>query len=274
VANCGRIIIEKVTDPDPDPTDTSFDFTLTGGPSQLNDSFALKNGESFDTGSDVVAGSGYAAAETVPTGWELVSATCDDDDSTPANISVDVGETVTCTFTNRTRGSVLIHKQDDAGNALAGAEFTLFVDNAPLDGAAPHGAEDTATLLSCITGDDGDCTISNVPPGQYWIVETGGVLHHGLAPDQNIVVGAGQTVGPLTFVDPRLHVVIVLVCHHGTNTLAPSLVENGASEATSLTGPPDGITETQLCALGGARFEDKPHGEKNLTVDVGSAAHP
>jgi hypothetical protein len=169
---------------------------------------------------------------------------------------------------------VQIHKQDDAGNALAGAVFTLFVDNAPLDGPAPHGSEDTATLFTCTTGMDGNCTISNVPPGQYWVVETGGVLNHSLAPDQNIVVGAGQTVGPLTFVNPRLHVVIVLVCHEGTNTLAPSLVTNGSSSATSLGTPPAGITEAQLCALGGARFDDKPHGEKALTVDVGSAAHP
>ena len=32
-------------------------------------------------------------------------------------------------FTDKTRGSVLIHKEDDAGNALAGAVFTLFVDS-------------------------------------------------------------------------------------------------------------------------------------------------
>jgi len=38
--------------------------------------------------------------------------------------------------------------------------------------------------------------------------------------------------------------------------------------------PPEGITEAQLCGLGGARFENLPHGEKNLTVNVGSNAHP
>jgi hypothetical protein len=32
--------------------------------------------------------------------------------------------------------------------------------------------------------------------------------------------------------------------------------------------------EAQLCALGGARFEGKPQGPKNLTVDVGRDAHP
>src|SRR5215217_82168 len=44
-------------------------------------------------------------------------------------------------------GTVNIHKVDDAGTPLAGAVFTLFADNAPVDGTAPHGAEDTATSL-------------------------------------------------------------------------------------------------------------------------------
>jgi hypothetical protein len=105
------------------------------------------------------------------------------------------------------------------------------------------------------------------------VVETTGVPNHDTAPDQHITVGAGETVGPLTVENPREHVIIVLVCHEGTNTLAASDVTNGTSQATSLASPPAGLTEAQLCALGGARFEDKPHGSKTLTVDVGSDAH-
>jgi hypothetical protein len=40
------------------------------------------------------------------------------------NIDVSAGETVTCTFVDRTRGTINIHKQDDLGNALEGAVFT------------------------------------------------------------------------------------------------------------------------------------------------------
>jgi hypothetical protein len=105
------------------------------------------------------------------------------------------------------------------------------------------------------------------------VVETTGVPNHDPAPDQNITVGAGETVGPLTFVNPREHVVIVLVCHEGTNTLAASDVVNGTSSGTSPATPPAGLTEAQLCGLGGARFEDQPHGDKTLTVNVGSDAH-
>jgi hypothetical protein len=74
-------------------------------------------------------------------------------------------------------------------------------------------------------------------------------------------------------VNPREHVVIVLVCHEGTNTLAASDVVNGGDSGTTLASPPAGLTEAQLCGLGGARFEDQPHGDKTLVVDVGSDAH-
>jgi hypothetical protein len=73
ISNCGAIVVKKVTVPSPDPANTNFAFTLTGGPSSLNESFNLKNGEAF-TKTNVLAGSGYVAAETVPAGWDLTSA--------------------------------------------------------------------------------------------------------------------------------------------------------------------------------------------------------
>jgi Prealbumin-like fold domain len=102
-------------------------------------------------------------------------------------------------------GTVNIHKQDDAGAPLAGAVFTLFKDNAPLDGAPPHGAEDTATSLTCTTLATGDCQITNVPFGDYWAVETTGVPNHDLAPDQSFSLTSNTpnlTIS-LTFVDQR-----------------------------------------------------------------------
>jgi hypothetical protein len=109
-------------------------------------------------------------------------------------------------------GTVNIHKQDDVGAPLAGAVFTLFTDNAPLDGAPPHGAEDVATSFTCTTDASGNCTFTtgggtggNVPFGNYWAVETTGVPGHDLAPDQSFSLTAStpsQTIS-LTFVDPR-----------------------------------------------------------------------
>jgi hypothetical protein len=110
-----------------------------------------------------------------------------------------------------TCGSVNITKTDDAtpANALNGAVFTLFNDNAPTaaDGQASHGAEDTATNLTCTTAgtgtNAGKCSISNVPFGNYWVVETTTPTGHDTAPDQVAVVSAASPTVSLTFVNPR-----------------------------------------------------------------------
>jgi Prealbumin-like fold domain len=130
ISNCGTIIVKKVTQPSPDPTTTSFPFTLTGGPSTLNKSFNLLDGQS-NTTTNILAGSGYAAAETAPTNWLLLSATCDDG-SPVNNISVSPGEVVTCTFTNQLQtGAIKVtktrkHAADGPGDhAHEGVSFTV-----------------------------------------------------------------------------------------------------------------------------------------------------
>src|SRR5919197_509779 len=109
INNCGTIIAKKVTAPSPDSTNTSFSFTAGGGLTPT--SFSLKNGES-KTYTGVNPGNGYTLAETTPTGWDLQSATCDDG-SPVTNIDVSAGETVTCTFTNKARGTIKIKKVTD-----------------------------------------------------------------------------------------------------------------------------------------------------------------
>ena len=96
----GEIVIVKQTSPD---TALDFNFTLTGGPSALNQSFSLGQGESHSSGF-VKPGSGYVATETLPLpgyGWSLTPATVICDDQSPAsNIDVAPNETVTCMFIN------------------------------------------------------------------------------------------------------------------------------------------------------------------------------
>jgi hypothetical protein len=97
-------------------------------------------------------------------------------------------------------GSVKITKKDDAGSVLAGAEFTLYKDNAPVGGT--RGAEDTITTQTCTTGADGTCEILNVLKGEYWVVETKTPANHDTAADQHLTVVADEQVA-LTFVNPR-----------------------------------------------------------------------
>jgi hypothetical protein len=112
-------------------------------------------------------------------------------------------------------GSVNIVKTDDLGAALNGAEFTLYDDNDPVKGANPplgdtRGNEDTITnpVLKCTTAgtgtDAGKCTITNVPFGHYWVVETVTPANHDTAADQPAVLSSSATSVTLTFVNPRI----------------------------------------------------------------------
>jgi hypothetical protein len=100
-------------------------------------------------------------------------------------------------------GTLNIHKQDDAGTALAGAVFTLYTNNSPT--AAPRGAEDTVTTFTCTTDASGDCSIINIPFGNYWAVETTTPAGHDTAADQSFALtnATPNLTVSLTFVDPR-----------------------------------------------------------------------
>ena len=66
----GKIVVTKQTNPDGDPQ--SFAFSA----SYDNDGFSLSDGQSDDSG-DLLPGT-YSVSETVPAGWDLETATCDD----------------------------------------------------------------------------------------------------------------------------------------------------------------------------------------------------
>jgi uncharacterized surface anchored protein len=102
-------------------------------------------------------------------------------------------------------GSVKIVKTDDAGAALAGAEFTLYNDVAPIGTARNAGGVTdpiTNPVKKCTTAANGECTITGVLNGAYWVVETVTPAGHTSAADQSTTVSADSTV-TLTFVNPR-----------------------------------------------------------------------
>ena len=72
-------------------------------------------------------------------------------------------------------GSVKIikHSASEDGPRLNGASFKLYENEAPL--AGPLGPEDSATTFECTTAstptEDGTCTMTNVPLGEYWLRE-------------------------------------------------------------------------------------------------------
>ncbi len=186
----GTIVVNKNSTPN-DPQD--FAFTASGGLSPA--SFALDDDSnptlsSSQTLGDVPAGSGYAIAETVPTGWDQVSATCDDG-SAVTNVSVSPGETVTCTFLNRKRGKIIVTKDatpDDpqdfsftAGGGLSPASFDLDDDS---DGTLSN----TRTFDNLVIG---NYSVSETVPAGW--DQTSATCDDG-SPVSNITVNAGETV--------------------------------------------------------------------------------
>jgi LPXTG-motif cell wall-anchored protein len=114
----GKIIVDKVTNPSGDPQ--SFDFALMGGPSSLNQSFALSDSDTpFDSGL-IAPGTSYTVAEqNIPDNWIYYTSPCYDNDGVyydNAAFTVEPGKTVTCTFTNIKKGSIKIQKNTTGGD--------------------------------------------------------------------------------------------------------------------------------------------------------------
>lgn len=140
IANCGAVVIRKVTDPSPDSSDTEFDFTATGGLTPA--SFSLKNGESQNYGANVFAGAYTVTEDDLSgTGWDFTSLDCSAstltngttiDTSSAPTVSFDLKplDTVDCTYTNTARGDITVSKTVEnacTGAANDGGSFTLFI---------------------------------------------------------------------------------------------------------------------------------------------------
>jgi Prealbumin-like fold domain len=167
IANCGQVIIHKVTDPSPDPTDTTFDYTTTGGLDPAT--FSLKDGGTQDYGNEVFAGS-YSVTESDPSAdnFELQSLNCDaseTDDGTTINIdeatrtvsfNLAAQDVVECTFTNELQtGAIEItkdrkHAADGPGDhPHAGVVFTVTGGTLPAGGTT---VTTDADGVACLDG--------------------------------------------------------------------------------------------------------------------------
>ena len=202
----GSITVVKDATPD-DAQD--FAFTAGGGLSPTSFSLdddanaTLSNTRQF---TNLVPGSGFSLSETVPSGWDQTSAICSDG-STVTNISISAGENVTCTFSNRKRGQIVVVKDatpDDAqdfdftaGGGLSPATFQLDDDaNATLT--------NTRTYANVVPG-AGYSISETVPTG--WD-QTSATCSDG-SPVSNIDVGAGETV-TCTFANRKRGQIVVV----------------------------------------------------------------
>jgi Prealbumin-like fold domain len=169
----GTIIVEKITD----DGFGAFDFTsgtLTPASFTLTTTAAGAAGKDSRTFLDLAPGT-YDVAETVPAGWNLVSAACDDG-SDPASIGLSAGETVTCSFHDaRERGAILITKlrKHAAGGSgdqpHPGVTFTITGGSLPAGGTpVVTGADGTACLDNLVVSSlVGNYTVTETVPAGY-----------------------------------------------------------------------------------------------------------
>ena len=113
--------------------------------------FSLADGQQNDSG-DLDPGT-YSVSETVPQGWDLASAVCDDQ-SSPSSIGLAAGETVTCVFTNEKDAKIVVEKQ-----TLPNADPQVFHFDASYD-------EGGFNLSDGQSNDSGD-----LAPGTYSVSE-------------------------------------------------------------------------------------------------------
>ena len=157
-------------------------FSYTGTPSGA---IAVNNGT---ISANVIPGQ-YVSTESAKTGWDLTSLTCDDTDSTgsvanrQATFNVAAGETVTCTFTNTKRGTVIVKKVMQGGTdsfgytgtpngTIAVNNGTISADVAPGQYASTEGSK-AGWDLTAVVCDDGNSTGSVANRQATFNVEAG-----------------------------------------------------------------------------------------------------
>lgn len=189
-------------------TDATIGVVFTAAGSQTSDFIAIRSDKA------------YKLTEDQATGWDLVSASCTGATGTGSSNGTLSGTTISgidaspdnqviCTYSNRRQtANVKVLKTNDAGNNLAGATFSLFTDNAPTGGSP--GIEDIGTQLapisavgSCLTGANGQCTITGAPLGSYWVIETGVPAGYRGATPQAVVLSTGGATTEVSFVNQR-----------------------------------------------------------------------
>jgi uncharacterized repeat protein (TIGR01451 family) len=142
-----NIVVEKQTIPNGDPQEFDFDAQYSEG------GFWLADGESSDSG-DLRPGA-YVVTENVPGGWDLSSIDCGlseialMDDG--VRVYLEAGQTVTCTFTNTKRGTIVVEKQTNPDGAPDSFSFTGDAAGA--------------------TSDNGRIVVDDLVPGTYTSTE-------------------------------------------------------------------------------------------------------
>lgn len=198
----GRIIVEKITEGVTSAV-FGFDFCCPSDP------FKLTGGDSQVFGP--LATGTYGVKEvTLPPGWSLASATCDDG-SDPSAIALGPGETVTCRFVNTKRmdgekPDLSIEKSQKGEFPFGGTgTYVITVKNSPNAGPASQPIPVVETLPFGFTFSPGSenspwaCTVTSPVANPATDQETVACTYPGtLAPGDSLTLIIQVNVNPIT----------------------------------------------------------------------------
>ncbi len=243
----GKIIVEKDAIPN---GGQAFDFSTSGGlyPQSFqldddgNDNNGLSSRQEFTA---LQPGSGYSVAESVPAGWDQTSAICSDG-SSPANIDLSAGETVTCTFKNTKRAKIVVVKDalpDDAqdfsftaGGGLTPTSFQL--DD---DGDNYNGLSNSQEFDNLQPGSGYNVAEGTAPSG--W--DKGSATCNDNSPITNISLSAGETV-TCTFVNKKRGTIVIKKDAYPDETTDFSFTTTGGLTPSSFLLDDDGGQDATL----------------------------
>lgn len=260
VSNCGTLEVTKTDDSDPAVPLGNVEFKLYHDDGTVADEFdagdTYVSGATCTTAAATTASTvlGECTMTSIPWGtfW-LVETAAPTGYITSDPVEVTVSPSATspsATVVNdRMPGSVAITKTDDAdpANAVEGADFALFLD----DGTTADEYDDGDTAVSgatCTTDADGECTISEVPWGTYWLVETTTPDGYSGAEAIEVTISKDNLDITQTVVNAALFKVITLVCDNTDTLVAGTVSYDGGSDQNTVTAVGE-LSDADLCAI-------------------------
>jgi uncharacterized surface anchored protein len=270
VTNCGEVLINKTDDADAPLDGAVFELYKDTDPSdgatghEAEDVATGKSCETVDgtcTIGSVAFGQYWVVETHTPSGYSTAA-------DQAATISAAV-RSVSLSFVDvRQKGGIHITKRDDGGNLLNGITFTV--------------SQGGLSAGSCTTGSGqnpaGECTISNLVIGTYSLSE--GSLPSGYSSDPTLprdVVVTSNVITQVSVVNPRLHKIITIVCHEGSNelmsvdaTLGSTTVQTMGTVPAALSAKT--VTQADLCGISAGTFDHLSHGTKAVSVAIDT--HP
>lgn len=267
VSNCGTLKVTKTDDSDPAVPLGGVEFKLYNDDGSVDgeydDTDTYVSGATCTTAAATTASAvlGECTMTNVPWGtfWLVeTAAPTGYSKSDPSTVTVSPSATApSATVVNdRLPGSVAITKTDDAApiaNPVADVDFGLFLDDGDVEGEYDD-ADTAVTGAVCTTDADGECTISDVPWGTYWLVETDTPAGYNPAAAEEVTITKDSRDITTTVVNAAVFKVITLVCDNTGTLVGGTVSYDGGDDQTTVTQVGD-LDDADLCAIASGVYD-------------------